>query len=759
MLGLSRVRIETDVLGLLPSSVPGVPELRRLNAQLADQRTLILLLEPAQKDASLEEAVTEALCADLRQVQGTLSVRDAFSPPAVDQCFSALVSYLTLNQSAAVFTKQWAALSGDALDKKLTTAMNTLSSSLDAMAVTHAGYDPLGLTEHSVFQWQEASLAKMADADGSAQVLMIEASPELTGYKAYADWIQKLRDVLAKHTQLQGSFTGPPAFAAEIGSAMEQDMGGTAGICGLLVVLLFLGFQRSLKQLTAIFACIVLTLLTALGVYGWWYGELGVVSAGFAAILMGLIVDYAMIVGREVHATGSVEQGQAHSARGIFWGSLTTAAPFAVLMSSVLPGGNQLGFLVTVGLLVGAAVMVGFYPRWAFSSKVARQPLVLPLVPLRSQLAWVCFTLLFSAALLGIWQFRDRLKLSFDMKTLNPVDSRALATLERLQELFPSWDEGLVHMVVEQGAKVDLAALEKRLLQLKEEGQVTDWLLPTGLLPSETDFVANLRTVVESKLWLTEVKAKLAEKGFADQASALAQALTTQAEQWSGSSAAKAFDQVRHHALLTSVVLAPYAKFPSAAVGALRLAQLPSAAMHEKIRALDQTGVRVASWPMLQYDMEPLLARDATRTLLPMIGVLALALLVALKSLRDAMVAIALLMLSLAWVLLLVLWQSKSGPHFLHILGLVLLMGAGLDYMLHMIFALRREQGAAAPVMASTGMAVIFCALSTAIGFGSLIFATNHAMADLGLISAAGVLFVLCLALFLLPGMLRRSGA
>jgi predicted RND superfamily exporter protein len=263
-------------------------------------------------------------------------------------------------------------------------------------------------------------------------------------------------------------------------------------------------------------------------------------------------------------------------------------------------------------------------------------------------------------------------------------------------------------------------------------------------------------TVLENKRWLPEVKAQLTEKGFVDKASALAEALIQQAQKWSGN-ATKAFDQVRQHPLLRSVVLTPYAKAPAAAVGAVRLALEPSALMHKKLRALDATGVKVASWPMLQYDMEPLLAQDAKLTMLPMLGVLALSLLIALKSLRDALIAIALLMLSLAWVLVLVLAQSKAGPHFLHILGLVLLMGAGLDYMLHMIFALRRVQGAVAPVMASTGMAVIFCALSTAIGFGSLLFASNHAMADLGLISAAGVLFVLCLALFLLPSMLRRK--
>jgi len=58
-------------------------------------------------------------------------------------------------------------------------------------------------------------------------------------------------------------------------------------------------------------------------------------------------------------------------------------------------------------------------------------------------------------------------------------------------------------------------------------------------------------------------------------------------------------------------------------------------------------------------------------------------------------------------------------------------------------------------------MAIIFCALSTAIGFGSLALANNKAMADLGLISAVGIMVMLILALTLLPGLwklVQRKG-
>jgi predicted RND superfamily exporter protein len=98
--------------------------------------------------------------------------------------------------------------------------------------------------------------------------------------------------------------------------------------------------------------------------------------------------------------------------------------------------------------------------------------------------------------------------------------------------------------------------------------------------------------------------------------------------------------------------------------------------------------------------------------------------------------------------------------HFLQVQGFIVLMGAGLDYMLHMIYALRREKGHTVPILRGTGMAIVFCAVTTAVGFGSLLSASSRAMADLGLVAGAGVLVVMFLSLMVLPGLwVMVSGA
>ena len=87
-----------------------------------------------------------------------------------------------------------------------------------------------------------------------------------------------------------------------------------------------------------------------------------------------------------------------------------------------------------------------------------------------------------------------------------------------------------------------------------------------------------------------------------------------------------------------------------------------------------------------------------------------------------------------------------------------MLMGVGLDYTLHLTFALRREKGDAVSVMRSTGTAIAFCAVSTAIGFGSLTLASNRALAGLGWLAGGGILLLALLILGLLPGLWLGRG-
>src|SRR5678815_5567476 len=103
-----------------------------------------------------------------------------------------------------------------------------------------------------------------------------------------------------------------------------------------------------------------LILVSTLGLGGLIFGSINVVSMGFAAILLGLAVDYGVVHYQEAlaHPQLSIPQIRRAIAPSIFWAATTTIAAFLVLNFGGLPGLGQLGSLVALGVFLAACVMV-----------------------------------------------------------------------------------------------------------------------------------------------------------------------------------------------------------------------------------------------------------------------------------------------------------------------------------------------------------------------------------------------------------------
>ena len=86
-----------------------------------------------------------------------------------------------------------------------------------------------------------------------------------------------------------------------------------------------------------------------------------------------------------------------------------------------------------------------------------------------------------------------------------------------------------------------------------------------------------------------------------------------------------------------------------------------------------------------------------------------------------------------------------------NICGLPLLFGTGLDFSIHMIFALRRCSGDLGKARLGIGNALIFCGMSSAIGFGSLAISAADGLSSLGIVCAVGIFINMAIAVWLLP--------
>src|SRR4029077_13204570 len=105
---------------------------------------------------------------------------------------------------------------------------------------------------------------------------------------------------------------------------------------------------------------LALILASTLGLGGLIFGRINVVSMGFAAILLGLAVDYAVVHYQEAlaHPDLSIPQIRRAIAPSIFWAAVTTISAFLVLNFGGLPGLGQLGTLVGLGVALSACIMI-----------------------------------------------------------------------------------------------------------------------------------------------------------------------------------------------------------------------------------------------------------------------------------------------------------------------------------------------------------------------------------------------------------------
>ena len=141
--------------------------------------------------------------------------------------------------------------------------------------------------------------------DGNSRFLFLKRNKgQDWGYKDDSVWVEQVKSALSEwNTEYDNMFTfgltGGPVYNSEVGSGMEQDMVGTVSVTLAIIALLFLVMQRSLAQLMLLITLVAATFFLTLGIAGWFMPSMNVLSIAFAAILLGLIIDYAVVLLRE----------------------------------------------------------------------------------------------------------------------------------------------------------------------------------------------------------------------------------------------------------------------------------------------------------------------------------------------------------------------------------------------------------------------------------------------------------------------------
>ena len=807
-LGLARLRFDVDVLDLLPPDEPTVQGLKLYQQHFTNARELIVALRAPDSESA--EKLAGQLAARLRQATN-LVAEVTWQPPWMEspEQLGELLGWLWFNQPPKDFSSLTNRLAPDQLKTALDETRELLATSMSPMDLARRSFDPFNLltmpalTNLSGINMDQGN-QMFASADGKYRLLYLQSAVDLTSYRACENWLKAIHAIVGAPASLPTNetentnsrrqdagapgtnggvirYTGRPVFVREIATSMQHDMSHSVGITSTVIALLFWLTHRRWKPMLWLLALLMLILFATLALGALVLGTISVVALGFAAVLLGLAVDYAVVHYQEAlaHPQMTVPEIRRAIAPSILWAAITTMSAFLVLNFGGLPGLGQLGSLVAIGIALSALVMVMIYLpplfperrqprpnqppfRWwnyfvasscdASSHQGERDALVARTDRRRGVAATFLLTgLIFLSACAVLCFHRPGLDRSGN--ALQPAHGEAQTTLDEMtvelglppQPLWlivPGRDEAEVFQRLTNAEVLLDGAVKKNL--------IGKYLLPDALWPRGENQAANRETaaVLGKKFPLLRDVALAA--GFNTNALLLSEKLV---QTWAQAGASKTLiwptNRVsewllkRFVARTSDECLVMGLVYPATNT-------VDAAAMSALSKNLAQNHALLSGWELLG---NATLKRVQARMWLvvgPMVLLVLLSLWFAFRRATEILLGLAVLCLS-GVCLLAVMVLAGWNWNLMNLMALPLMLGTGVDYTIFIQLALRRHGGDLDAVRRSVGRALMLCGGTAVAGFGSLAFSSNLGMASLGQVCAVGIGANALISIFLLP--------
>ncbi len=784
-LGLARLRFDVDVLDLLPPDEPTVQGLKLYQQHFTNARELVMTLRAPDSDTA--EKLAGELAERLRQA--TNLVEDVtWQPPWMERPdqLGELLGWLWFNQPPKDFSELTNRLAPDQLKSALDETRELLGTSMSPMDLARRSFDPFNLltmpalTNISGINMDQGN-QMFASADGKFRLLYLQSAVDLTSYRACETWLKAIHAMVAEAQTgpakenwkgVTVRYTGRPVFVEEIAASMQHDMSHSVGITSSIIALLFWLTHRRWKPMFWLLALLGLILFATLALGALVLGTISVVALGFAAVLLGLAVDYAVVHYQEAlaHPQMTVPEIRRAIAPSILWAAITTISAFLVLNLGGLPGLGQLGSLVAIGIAVSALVMVMIYLPPLFPERRQPRPnqapfrwwnyFVAPQEPLVAEkesagkipVATLVLTgLIFSAACAVLFFHRPGLDRSGN--ALQPAHGEAQATLDEMTAelglpMQPLWlivsgrDEAEVFQRLTTAEVLLNGAATNHLIE--------KFLLPDALWPRGDNQAANRDTAKWLGTKAPLFRDALANAGFNTNAMVLTEELvrtwaragesrtliwpTNRVSQW----LLKRFvARMPDECLVMGLVYPATNKVDAAALTALS-------------KQLAQNHALLSGWELLGSATLKRVQSRMWQVVTPMVLLVLLSLWFAFRRATEILLGLAVLCLG-GFILLAVMVLAGWRWNLMNLMALPLMLGTGVDYTIFIQLALRRHGGDLVAVRRSVGRALMLCGGTAVAGFGSLAFSSNLGMASLGQVCAVGIGANALISIFLLP--------
>ena len=595
--------------------------------------------------------------------------------------------------------------------------------------------------------------------------------------------VQSLEPLLDAKPEVSIEYTGPYPIVLEKASGLRLDMQSSMITAFVLVLaLFFLVYRRPLTLLFVGFPLLVgvqMTLaLAALSI-----GRLNILTSAFAAILVGLGIDFAIHLYDRYHserALGSdvgqaMEKTMTETGSGVLTGGATTIVAFCTLLFARVQGIMELGGLVAVGLLfclISIYFVLPSFLAWRESAK-ANHRVYRPLMDFGlGALAHLLrghprpFILAFSLITAPLFVIALGIDFEADLRSLGPRRIGAMEIYAHLERMFPRGNRE-AFVVLEDGDLGELLRRQEALIDVidnyREQGKIISISSISQLIPSAEEQRKRrqvLRTSIDFSKARKSLLEELKSQGFSLEP-------FERVFQWmdSLSSNVETAPILRPETMLHRVQSSPLGKWVGSSLakrgdvykGVLTVLyrgdHLDLVRFEGDLRKIDG-GAGVTGLDLINIDLFEMVRRDLL--VIAPLAIFSVVMLLYLHFRRWRIVALALIPLATGVIWMLGL-TSLLGWKINYINGVVIPMvvGIGIDDGIHIIHRYLEDsrydiQGA----VRYTGRAVTMTSLTTIVGFGSLAIAQYRVLSSMGWIIILGIGSCLLSSLFLLPPLL-----
>jgi predicted RND superfamily exporter protein len=789
--GAFRVRVDTDILSLVPTDNPVVKAFKTTIERFGsvDMLLIVVRIDP-DRDFDSILSFSDQLATSLREwdliawIEYRIEAGADTAAPLLDRA----PLFLKPGDLDAVLGR----LQEDALDEEMRRLHSQLLAPQAVVTKEFIRIDPLGFLPRILERARLGGIGVSVDSetgcliDPNRTMLLMVAKPvgpaqDLRFDRELASGLGERLDQVEASWRANGwqgpaprvEFTGGYVIALADSQLITRD--AVVGVISSLAGVMFL-FLLAFRRPVAVGYAVV-PLVTGLGLalvfVALALGRLNSLTAASGGLLIGLGIDFIIVLyGRYVEerrqGSSHVEAVDAmgrHTGVGVALGAVTTAATFYAFLVTDFRGLSELGLLTGTGILILVVAVFLLLPalltlverRISGAGHLALHSFgsdLLCRASLRHPTATVCFAV--AATLMALVAAKN-LEFDDDMRNLRSNDNRGSLLRQQVMEAFGLRFSPMTIRIDGPDESFVLDSARRMLPEL--EDLVDDHTLASvdtiaDVVPSDADqraVIARLeRAIPDSAEVARRVEASLRAAGlnpvaFADGIAHLVSAVSVRKPlalaDLSSTTLARVVDRyVVGHADGVSTAIYCYPR-----AGQWRRSAPPALlALVAKYPEAVLTGPNVVS-----AELRRIVWRDAWRAAALGMVVVFLLMWADLGSPLRSLLGLLPLMLGMVWMLG---GMAMLGlrVNFMNIFVGTMIIGIGVDYGVHLLHRWH-ESGGDPEALASTAKAIAVAALTTMVGFGSLVLSHFPGLRSVGGAAILGALSTAIASITVLP--------